>query len=65
MLKPEKAKKYDIFINTIDGIKDEYKNVSISIDEIFVTVMLADGRHIAYPIKNISRVNFKLSQFTK
>lgn len=52
-----KNRKYDIFINAREGIKDEYKNVSVRIDDIFVTVTLANGRQIGYPICNITRVN--------
>lgn len=64
-MRVDKSKRYDIFINTVDGIKDEYKNVSLFIDDIFITVTLADGRMIGYPIHNISRVNFKPTQFLK
>ena len=29
-MKVEKNKKYDIFINTVDGLKDEYINVEMT-----------------------------------
>lgn len=55
----DKKKKYDIFINTVDGfIKDEYKNVSLFVDDIFITVILENGRNIGYPINNVARINF-------
>lgn len=55
----DKKKKYDIFINTVDGfIKDEYKNVSLFIDDIFITIILENGRNIGYPINNVARINF-------
>lgn len=52
-----KNRRYDIFINAREGIKDEYKNVSVRIDDIFVTVTLSFGRQIGYPICNITRIN--------
>ena len=55
----DKKKKYDIFINTVDVlIKDEYKNVSLFVDDIFITVILENGRNIGYPINNVARINF-------
>lgn len=54
----KKVIKYDVFINTVDGIKDEYKNVELRFDDIFITVTLSNGRQIGYPICNISRINF-------
>ena len=53
----DKRTKYDIFINSREGIKDEYKNVFVHIDDIFVTVTLSNGRQIGYPICNITRIN--------
>lgn len=53
-----KKLKYDVFINTVDNIKDEYKNVELRFDDIFITVTLSNGRRIGYPICNISRINF-------
>jgi hypothetical protein len=53
-----KKLKYNVFINTVDGIKDEYKNVELRFDDIFITVTLSNGRQIGYPICNISRINF-------
>jgi len=53
----KKGIKYDVFINAREGIKDEYKNVSVRIDDIFVTVTLSNGRQIGYPICNITRIN--------
>lgn len=53
----DKKKKYDVFINTTGGIKDQYKGVIVFADDIFVTVTLADGRIIGYPICNIDRIN--------
>ena len=50
--------KYDVFVNTADGIKDEYKNVELRFDDIFITVTLSNGRQIGYPICNISRITF-------
>lgn len=64
-MKVEKNKKYDIFINTVDGIKDEYINVELFIDDIFIHVVLADGRNIGYPINNVSRINFRISSMAK
>ena len=52
-----RRKKYNVFINTTSGIKDEYINVSLYIDDIFITVGLADGRVIGYPLCNVQRVN--------
>lgn len=52
-----KKTKYDVFINTVNGIKDEYKNVTVHCDDIFVTVTLTNGRQIGYPICNIARIN--------
>ena len=49
--------KYDVFINVKGDIKDEYKNVHVRIDDIFVSVTLANGRIIGYPICNILRLN--------
>lgn len=64
-MKVEKNKKYDIFINTVDGLKDEYINVELFIDDIFIHVILAGGRNIGYPINNVSRINFRFSSMTK
>lgn len=64
-MKIDKNKRYDIFINTVDGIKDEYKNINLFIDDIFVHIILADGRNIGYPINNVSRINYKETSMTK
>jgi hypothetical protein len=53
-----KVIKYDVFINTVDGIKDEYKNVELRFDDIFITVTLSNGKQIGYPVCNISRITF-------
>lgn len=64
-VKIDKNKRYDIFINTVDGLKDEYINVELFIDDIFIHVVLTDGRNIGYPIINVSRINFRFTGMTK
>ena len=64
-MKIDKNKRYDVFINTIDGIKDQYKNVELIFDDIFIHVILSDGRATCYPIANVSRVNFNITQMVK
>lgn len=53
----EKRIKYDIFINAGENIKDQYKNVYVRIDDIFITIMQSDGRQIGYPLCNVMRIN--------
>ena len=52
-----KRQKYDVFINAGEHIKDEYKNVELRIDDIFITVTLSNGRQVGYPICNVTRIN--------
>ena len=53
----QKKVKYDVFINAGEHIKDEYKNVELRIDDIFITVILSNGRQVGYPICNVTRIN--------
>lgn len=64
-VKIDKNKRYDVFVNTVDGIKDEYINVELFIDDIFIHVVLADGRNIGYPINNVSRINYRETKMIK
>lgn len=52
-----KRQKYDVFINAGEHINDEYKNVELRIDDIFITVTLSNGRQVGYPICNVTRIN--------
>ena len=53
----QKRVKYDVFINAGEHIKDEYKNVELRIDDIFITITQSNGRQVGYPICNVTRIN--------